>query len=117
MNAGNQLRALLAGDGAVTALVDTRIAADRIEQADTRPFLIYTKTGSEPQYSLDGTQHGERVLLEIQIWADRRVEADEVRDAVVAALAGDQRNVISETTGYDAELDLEAAILSVEWWD
>ena len=46
MSARADLQALLAATTAVTDLVGDRIAADRIEQTDARPFIVYTTTAT-----------------------------------------------------------------------
>jgi len=43
MTAATDLRALLVADGALSALVGTRIRANRAEQGDTRPFVVFTR--------------------------------------------------------------------------
>lgn len=117
MSAGTDLRALLVATGAITALVGQRIAADRIEQAAARPFVVFTRTATDRARGLDGTLHGVKTTFELQAWADTRTAADAVGDAVEAAIETAQHTVLNRSSGYDADLDLEATILTIDWWD
>lgn len=117
MSAETDLRTLLLATTAVTALVGTRVAADRIEQGATRPFVVFSRTGTERSKGLDGTVHGVKATFSLQCWADTRAAADAVAVAVTTALEANHQTIISQAAAYDAELDLEAADLSVDWWE
>jgi hypothetical protein len=118
MSAEADLRALLVANAGVTALVGQRIAADRIEQAASRPFLVFTRTSSEPQQCLDGSVLKTRATIEVQAWADTRASASAVAAAVIAAVRGaTSQTVVDLSSSYDADLDLEAALLTVQWWE
>lgn len=118
MSAETSLRALLVGNAGVTALVGQRVAADRIEQSAARPFVVFTRTSSEPQLCLDGVVLKTRATIEVQAWADTRASASAVADAVIAAVRGaTSQTVVDFSSSYDADLDLEAAILTVQWWE
>jgi hypothetical protein len=115
MSAATDLQALLLATSAVTALCSTRISADRMEQAAATPFIVYTGT-AEPQRSLDGTIHGTRTVFEIQCWASTRAAADALAAAVMAALDASTSIAPARPAGIDGELDLEAALLTCDWW-
>lgn len=117
MSAESDLRALLVATSAVTALVGQRIAADRIEQGAARPFVVFTRTGSAPLTGIDGTVYKTLVSLDVQCWADTRLNAEAVADAASAAIRSANQGVSGRSAGYDPELDLEAALLTVEWWE
>lgn len=118
MSAETALRALLVADAPVAALVSTRIAADRIEQGAARPFICYTRTASAPVVALDGTHLKTLVSLDVQCWADSRASADAVADAVTTAVRGViSQSVVGRSSAYDADLDVEGAIVSVSWWE
>lgn len=117
MSLDTDLRAALAANAGVIALVGANIVSDRMEEGAARPFIVFTRSATEYQYALDGSIHGERAVFDVQCWADTRASAEAVANAVLAVLAADQRAVLSKTSGYDPELDLEATLLSVEWWD
>lgn len=116
MSAETDLRTLLLGTPTITSLVGSRVTADRIEQGALRPFIVFTRTGTERIQALDGTVHAVKVVLELQCWADTRAAADAVAYAVTNALESVYQVVLSQDSAYDAELDLEAATLSVDWW-
>ena len=117
MSLDTDLRALLVGNAGVTALVSTRIVQDRMEQGAGRPFIVFSRASTEFMNGLDGSVMGERVMFDVQCWADTRSSAEAVAGAVAAVLLADHRPVLSRTSGYDPDLDLEATLLSVEWWD
>lgn len=117
MSAESDLRALLVATSAVTTLVGQRIAADRIEQGAARPFVVFSRTGSASLTGIDGTIYKTLVSIELQCWADTRVAADAVADAVSVAIRSAMNTVSGRSGGYDPDLDLEAALLTVEWWE
>lgn len=117
MSLDTDLRAGLAGDAGVSALVGARISSDRIEQGTIRPFITFSRAATEYQTTLDGTVVAERATFDVQVWADTRLSAEAVSSAIKTYLDANQRQVLSRASGYDPELDLEASILSVEWWD
>lgn len=117
MSADTDLRAGLAGNAGIAALVGSRIVADRMEQGVARPFITYSTTSTEYQHTLDGSVMGARIVFDVQVWADTRLSAEAVANAVNAYALANQRPVLSRSSGYDPELDLEASILSIEWLD
>ena len=117
MSMESDLRALLAAYAPLTALVSTRIAADRIEQGAGRPFVVFSRTATEPVQSLNGTVHANKASFDVQCWADTRTSAEAVADAIQDALVADARAIVARASGYDADLDLEATVISVDWWD
>lgn len=118
MSAETELRALLLAAPAVAALVGTRISADRIEQGAARPFVMFSRAATTPFATIDGALLVSQVQLEVQCWADTRAGADAVALAVAAAVRGTGLHAVTaQSAAYDPELDLEAATLSVDWWD
>lgn len=127
MSVETDLYALLTADAGVQAAlaaslaaagdeIGDRFAADRIEQDTTRPFAVFTRTSTEKQEGLDGTVFAERVVLELQVWADKRLDADALADVCQAALDEAGHSVTGRASGFDGELGLEATVLTVEWW-
>ena len=117
MSAETDFRALLLATGAVTALVGSRIAASRIEQGAVRPFVVFSRSATERSVGLDGTVHGVRATLDVQCWADTRVAAQTLADAVQAAVESAHHFCTARTDGYDPELDLESDLLTIDWWE
>jgi len=117
MSAESELRALLVATAGVTALVGTRVRAERAEQSDARPFVVFSRTGTDIEQSLFDEVLGTKAVFEVACWADNRASAEAVADAVQTALVADHRAINSRAGGYDGDLDLEVAVLSVDWWD
>lgn len=117
MSTETDLRALLLAAAPVTALVGQRIAADRIEQGAARPFIVFTRTATERTRTLDGVVRAVQVTLELQCWADTRASAEAVAEAAQTAIEAAYQTVANRSAGYDADLDLEAALLTVSWWE
>lgn len=117
MSAETDLRTLLLADAPTAALVAARISADRIEQGAARPFIVFTRTATLRDKTLSGQVAGVLVTLSVQCWADTRVTAEAVADAVQTAIEAVFHTVSNRDGGYDPDLDLEAAVLTVEWWE
>lgn len=120
MSAKTEFRTLMLATSGVTSLVgsgsNARVSADRIEQGAARPFIVFTQSGTDVQHGLDGAVLTTKAVLELQCWADTRVAADALADAVQTALVGDYRTITARADAYDGELDLEATIITVDWW-
>jgi hypothetical protein len=93
-----------------------RVSADRIEQGTARPFAVFSRIATEPFIGLAGNVFDEKVTFELQCWGDTRSQAEALADACEAALRESTQFVIARASGYDGELDLEATILTVDWW-
>lgn len=125
MSAETELQALLVGDAGVRAALGVttalaagkQVAADRVEQDTPRPFCVYTRAGTDRMEGLDGTVHATKATFEMQMWGDTRLQADALADACQTAITTATQAVTGRSTAYDGELDLEATILTVEWWD
>ncbi len=117
MSIETTLRTALAANGAMAALVADRIVADRAEQTDIRPFIVYTRTQTAGFDCIDGTNLGAEVAVEFQCWADTRIGADAVADACVPVLRGLGCKIDQRTNGYDEELDMEVTQLLVICWE
>lgn len=117
MSAETDLRALLAADSAVAALVGTAISADRIEQGTARPFIVFTRTATVREKTLNGVVVGVLATLSVQCWADTRLKAEEVADAVQTVIEASFNTVANRDAGPDNDLDIEVAVLTVDWWE
>lgn len=117
MSAETDLRALLAADGAIAALVGQAISADRMEQGTARPFIVFSRITTVREKTLSGLVVGVLVTLTVQCWADTRVTAEAVADAVQTAIEAVFHTVSNREGVSDPDLDLEAALLTVEWWE
>ena len=117
MSAVTDLRALLLADAAVAALVGTRISADRITQGAGRPFIVFARTDTKRDKTLDGSVVSVLVSFDVQCWADTRLVADQVADAVQAAIERADQDISSRSSVYEDDLDFEGESLAVDWWD
>lgn len=118
MSAETSLQALLLADAGVVALVGNRVAADRIAEGSTRPFVVYSRTASEPVGDISGIVYRTLVTLEVMCWGNTRLQADAVADAVTAAVRGVlTQSVVGRESVHDPEIDLEGCTLIVAWWE
>ena len=119
MSAEADFRATLAAHAPLTALVVGRIALNALPQGSALPIVVYTAT-HVPQLNLLGVQLDDEVTFEVQCWADSAATAQAVADAVQAAVgtapAANAAAVVGRATGYDADLQLDATVLTVSWW-
>lgn len=124
MSAETELHALLKADAGVrgalgaadVAAAARRISADRAEQDAGKPFVVFVRTATEDFEGLDGTVFDSKVTLELQCWGDKRTAVDALADACQTAIRGADQAVLGRTSGFDPELDMEATVLTVEWW-
>lgn len=117
MSAETELRTLLLADAPTAALVSTRVSADRIEQGAARPFIVFTRSATVREKTLSGAVLGVLATLTVQCWADTRVAAEAVADAAQTAIEAAYHTVSNREAASDPDLDLEAAVLTVEWWE
>ena len=114
MSAEMSFRALLAAAPGVTTLVGSRIAQNSVPQGEALPLIVFTASHN-PSRGTDGTLLADEVTFVVQCWADDSLEADAVADAASSALAG-TADVLARESAFDAEIDLHATVLSVQWW-
>jgi hypothetical protein len=115
MSAESDFRALLAGNAPLVALVGTRIAQNAMKQGEPTPMVVFTAT-HQPEFGLNNSVHADRVTFDVQCWAATAIQADAVADAIVTCLAAVGVVATARATGFDAELGLDATVLTVEWW-
>ena len=116
MSAETALRARLAAHTPLTALVGTRIRAARAEQNDSLPFVVFTRSATEPLACVDGTVLGGKATLEVQCWAATAANAETVAGHCITAVAG-LGQLTNRSNGHDPDLDLEAVLLTFEVWE
>jgi hypothetical protein len=120
MSAEGDFRALLAAHAPLVALVGQRgITQNIMAQGAPVPFVVFTSR-HELTHDLLGEVVADAATLTAQCWGSTALQADQVADAVVTALAAAPLEravaVVSRDTGFDEEVDLHATILTVEWW-
>jgi hypothetical protein len=112
--------ALLAAAG-VTAIVGAgaaaRIYPDEAAQEATPPLIVFERGESQPEYTLNNTLAANRVQMNVTSWAATRVAAEQLADAVVAAMATAGYVTIARDGSFDAETQSYAAIVLFEVWE
>ena len=117
MSAETDLRTLLLADAPTFALVDQAISANRMEQGVGRPFIVFNRAATLREKTLNGQVMGVLVTLTVECWGDTRVQAQAVADAVQTAIEAVFHTVSGREDAYEEDLDLEADVLTVEWWE
>jgi len=119
MSIETDFRALLAGYAPLAALVGTRIAENAVPEGSALPLVVFSATHNRT-LGLDNSLLADQCSLDVQCWAETAVAAEAVGDAVISAIdtapvaAG--AVVLARSSTFDAELGLDATVLSVEWW-
>jgi hypothetical protein len=115
VSAETDFRAVLAAAVAVTTLVGTRIAANAVQQGVAKPFIAFS-SAHELDLALDNTVLGDKVTFSVECWGETAASAAAVADAAEGALRAAGYVVTARSTGYDADLGLDATVLTVERW-
>lgn len=117
MSADTELLATLLAAPAVTALVGTRVVADRMEEGAPRPFVVFSRTATRYEEDMSsGAALGGTASIELQVWADTRAQAEAVANACESAIRAADQEVLSRASGYDPDLDVEAVVMVIDWW-
>lgn len=116
MSAEQSVRDILVASGPLVAVVPaTRISLDAVAQSLPRPYIVLSKQPVQTTFGLDNTVLARTSPIDIQCIGISRVNAVAVRELVEAALLGAGLPWSGSTAGYDAENDLEAEVVSVDW--
>lgn len=119
MSIETDFRALLAANVALAALVGGRIAHNAVPQGSATPYVVFT-AAHDAVLGMDGAELADTCTLTVQCWATSSAGAEQVADAVVAAVATAPATaavaVLARASGYDEEADLDATVLQVAWW-
>jgi len=86
MSAESILYTILAADVGVTALVGTRIYPDLIPQGKAPPYIGYERVATDPIATIHGTILGTDAGMVVACWAETRIQAEQIADAVAAAM-------------------------------
>ena len=118
MSAESDLRAvLLAHAPLVAAVPAARISIDAVAQDQARPYIAFSTQNDEATFDLNNTLLGRVTSIDVQIVGRTRAEAITVRELVEAALLAGGWPWVRRTAGYDAENDIEAEVVSVNWME
>lgn len=117
------LRACLAADATVTALVGTRIYPLVMPQDATRPAIVLTVVSEVPENSFDGTAETRLTASRVQVdcYAATYLEAHEVATAVDNVLANLRRPDLSAerdsmTDDWDDEVQVHRVSMDFSVW-
>lgn len=121
MSVESDLVTQLLANAPLDALIEDRLAPDKVAPGATTPYVVYV-VKKVPEYLLDGTLAATHYSFSFQCWAETREEAEDLADALEAALLtttaveaeglqAESRDVI---TGH--ELDLEGTEVVAEGW-
>lgn len=86
MSAESSLYAILAAAAGVTALVGSKIYPDLIPEEKDPPYIGFERISTEPVATIHGTVLAEDVGMVVACWAETRVAAEALADAVDAAM-------------------------------
>lgn len=118
MSAESELRAALVADTTLLGLVPaTRISIDAVAQGLTRPYIAFSKQATEVVYGLDGLAQARRTTIDVQVIGSSRSNAIAVRERVEAVLAAIGVPAENVSAGYDPDNDLEAEVVTIDWWN
>ena len=88
MSAESTLYGILSTAAGVTALVGTRIYPDLIPEEKATPYIGYERVSTDPIGTLENTILSEKIGLMVACWADTRIAAEQLADAVRTAMIG-----------------------------
>jgi Protein of unknown function (DUF3168) len=111
------LRAALVAHTPLTALVSTRIVSDRAEQTMQRPFCAFELEAVEYITALADVNEIFSQTFRVACFADDRLKADQVADAVEAALQAVGQKVTGRVNDLIPELDIHVTEIQVLWID
>lgn len=117
MSAESDTYAAVAQDPAVIALVGGRIKPDFLPEKMSLPAITYMRVGGERHYNLDSSVHAERVRMRFVAWAVTRTAANEIGEAVAAALNAAGYAPAPPDSDFDEETYELAAIVETDWWN
>ena len=88
MSVETGLVAHLKANGAVAALVGTRVYHERLPQSPTYPAITYTRTGTDRWMTLSGAIAMSRVRITLDCWATSSAQLEALAVAVRGAVGG-----------------------------
>jgi hypothetical protein len=119
MSVETDFRALLAAHAPLVAIVGTAIALNAVPEGAAAPLVVYACTHNRT-LGLDNTLLGDQCTLQVQCWGTSALQADQIADAVVAAVAtapaATGACVLDRATTFEPDLGLDGTLLTVEWW-
>lgn len=119
MTVETDFHALLTGHAPLAALVDDRVALNAADEAPTYPLVVFNVSHA-PITDIGGTQLADQCTVSVECWAETALAADEVADAVAAAVAtapiARGAAPTSRASTFDPQLGLDSTTLTFDWW-
>lgn len=110
------VRAALLALPALAALVSTRVCIDEVPEDAPRPYIVFAKQSGNVDRGLDGVVHHETARIDIQCIGESRAQGIELAGLVREALEAVDQPADDFSAGYDPDNDIEAEVVSVDWW-
>ncbi|RZI79483.1 MAG: DUF3168 domain-containing protein [Rubrivivax sp.] len=110
------LRAALLASPTLVALVSGRVCIDEVPEDAPRPYIVFAKQSGNVDRGLDGKVHHETARIDIQCVGESRSQGIQLADLVREALEAVDQPPDDFAAGYDPENDIEAEVVSVDWW-
>lgn len=111
--------ALLVANAGVQALVSARVSQNAVAQGWSAPYVVFTAQ-HELLRDIEGVLHADACTLTVQCWGRSAAEAQQLADAVTAAVAtapvSAAAAVTQRASSYDEATGLDGEALAVEWW-
>lgn len=119
MSIESDFHAWLVARAGLTALVGVNgIAQEAVNAASPLPYVVYSAEHAL-EHNLAGALVDDTAALTVQCWGRSPLECDAVAEQVVLAIAAAPLTyyaiVLARQSAFDAELDLHATVLTVEW--
>lgn len=117
MSAEDNLFAALSAHAGLTAIVGAgsaaRIYPDALPEGCDYPAVVFSRSGTEPIATIDGTVHGAFVTVSVSCWGASRAEADSAADAAESALYAAGELPTARVGAFDPEVGLFATSMEV----
>ena len=116
MSAESELYDAISVDGAVVALVSTRVYPDVSPVDVALPAIAFSRVGTEFVTTIHGSVEASAATIEIWCMAATRTAAESVGDAAQAACTASYFMPIDRRAEYDAEAAVWASVITVSVW-
>lgn len=116
MSAEVDLRAALLAWAPLVGLAAGGVWIDEVDEEAPRPYVVFTKQSSRVERGLDGSIHSEATRFDVQCVGEGREQSLALADLVRQALEAVDQPPEDFAAGYDPENDIEAEVVSVDWW-
>lgn len=117
MSAETTLYATLTASTGVSALVASRVYPDVAPQDVTLPSVVFERTDTEYVNTIHGTAVAQRATLEVWCMAEGRSDAEQLADAVIAAVRPASFLTTGRRAEFNAEQSVWAAVVTLDFWE